>query len=71
MRRHWPTPLLGVWCGNAAALAWAAVWTLLVVACCIDWERLKAVASLHVQQDEGASSQTRFLEEHEHGEQPK
>ena len=40
--RHWPRPLLGVWLGNASALAFAATWILLVVVC-IDWPRVRAV----------------------------
>jgi MATE family multidrug resistance protein len=66
VRRHWPTPLLGVWCGNAVALAWAAAWTLLFVSCGIEWARLRPVASLHVQQDGASSARTRFLDEGEH-----
>jgi len=42
--RRWPRPLLGVWLGNVAALAFAAVWVLVLVAC-KDWERVRAVTA--------------------------
>lgn len=43
----WPSPLLGVWLGNVAALFIAASWVLTAVFCRIDWltvERVDAVA---------------------------
>ena len=30
---EWPSPLLGVWYGNAIALGWAAVWVRLLIDC--------------------------------------
>ena len=61
VRRHWPTPLLGVWCGNAFAVSWAAAWTLCVV-CCIRWKSIQPVAALSVQQHESSTSRERFLD---------
>ena len=43
--RGWPRPLLGVWLGNVAALAFAAMWVLAFLAR-IDWRRVQTVASI-------------------------
>eukprot|EP00913_Durusdinium_trenchii_P006461 g6073.t1 len=40
---HWPTPLLGVWFGNATALAIAATWVLSAVFFRIDWNTVRRV----------------------------
>ena len=42
---RWPRPLLGVWLGNVWALAFASLWTIALVCCCIDWKRVRAVDS--------------------------
>ena len=58
------SPLLGVWCGNAAAVAWAALWTFAVV-CCIDWKRIQPAGALalNVQRAErGTPHCERFLD---------
>lgn len=34
---HWPSPLLGVWLGNATALAIAGTWVVTAVFCRINW----------------------------------
>lgn len=41
-RAQWPSPLLGVWLGNAAALAFAALWAA-AVALSFDWSAAKPV----------------------------
>ena len=42
---HWPTPLVGVWLGNVAALAIAAAWVLSAVFGRIDWLTVERVAT--------------------------
>jgi len=56
----WPSPLLGVWLGNVAALFIAASWVLTAVFCRIDWltvERVDAVAGrlLEPSQEDGTT----------------
>lgn len=46
--RHWPSvqrALVGVWCGNAVALAFAATWIVVVVSR-VDWPRVRPVPSV-------------------------
>ena len=42
----WPRPLMGVWLGNAAALAWAATITVLSAVCGTRWSDVEAMAAL-------------------------
>jgi Na+-driven multidrug efflux pump len=55
---HWPTgrPLLGIWLGNASALAWAAVWVA-VVCINVDWKAVKPAKAEEVSQEEGSQEE--------------
>ena len=52
---EWPNPLLGVWLGNASALAWAALWALGTVFL-VDWGNLAAVNMAKGDKDNKGSS---------------
>lgn len=43
---HWPSPLLGVWFGNATALAIAGTWVLTAVFFRIDWMTVVRVSAV-------------------------
>ena len=46
VQKRWPesNPLLGIWVGNASALAFAAIWLFVLVVFVIDWAAVRPAA---------------------------